>query len=266
MAETGRLPITYFANPCRVAVPAMLTRPDLAMIVTPKQGNRLPPGVIWCADNGCGPGKNGVGAGYPGDEGYLAFLAGLADRQGDCLFATAPDVVGDAAATLARSRPMFAKIRAAGYAVALVAQEGLDQLDVPWDEFDWLFIGGGQECRPCSWQVPLDWPRVKNQPVRCPACGARVTEWKMGPEAAGLVAEAGRRGKLVHFGRVNSFTRLAYAQEIGCDTADGTYLTFGPGKNLPKLLSWLDRVNGSPAPVRTRASFDLAALPLVTGG
>ncbi len=29
-----------------------------------------------------------------------------------------------------------------------------------------------------------------------------------------------------------------YAAAIGCDSADGTYLTFGPDVNLPRLLSW----------------------------
>ena len=56
-------------------------------------------------------------------------------------------------------------------------------------------------------------------------------------------AEAKRRGKHVHMGRVNSLTRLRYADHIGCDSADGTYLVFGPDVNLPKLLDWLTAVN-----------------------
>jgi hypothetical protein len=27
---------------------------------------------------------------------------------------------------------------------------------------------------------------------------------------------------------------------MGCHSVDGTYLTFGPDTNLPKLLGWLD--------------------------
>lgn len=207
-AFTPNHQIMYCANPVRAALPIMQAR-ELAMIVTPKQGNRLPVGVPWVADNGCGPGKNGIGLGYPGDEGYLAFLRKLADRKADCMFATAPDVVGDAKATLERSAPMFARIRAEGYKVALVAQDGMEHMELPWDEFDALFVGGS-------------------------------TEWKMGPAAAKLVRQAKARGKFVHFGRVNSLKRLRYAAELGCDTADGTYLTFGPEKNLPKLLGWLD--------------------------
>jgi len=173
----------------------------LGFIDTPAQGNRRPAGVTWCADNGC------FGKGYPGDEKWLGWLAKNAHAAADCLFATAPDVVGDAAATLERSAPFLPQIRGLGYPAALVAQNGLEHLDVPWDEFDVLFIGGS-------------------------------TEWKLGPAARGLIQEAKDRGKRVHMGRVNSERRYRYAHEIGCDSVDGTYLTFGPDINLPKLLAW----------------------------
>jgi hypothetical protein len=91
--------------------------------------------------------------------------------------------------------------------VAFVAQDGLESLTVPWDDFDVLFIGG-------------------------------TTEWKLGPQARALVADAKARGKWVHMGRVNSERRYRYAHAIGCDSVDGTYLTFGPDENLPKLLRW----------------------------
>ena len=45
-------------------------------------------------------------------------------------------------------------------------------------------------------------------------------------------------------GRVNSLKRLRYADAIGCDSADGTYLTYGPGhRTCPRLLAWLRQVN-----------------------
>lgn len=43
---------------------------------------------------------------------------------------------------------------------------------------------------------------------------------------------------------VNSLRRLDLARDIGCHSADGTYLAFGPDQNLPKLLAWLRQVNG----------------------
>jgi hypothetical protein len=124
------------------------------------------------------------------------------------LFATAPDVPGDAAATLARSRPHLATIRRLGYRAGLVAQEGLDRLPIPWEEFDVLFVGG------------LD------------------TAWKLGPIAASLVTQALQRDKKVHFGRCNSAKRWHYAHSLGCHSADGTFLIYAPHANLARFRRW----------------------------
>jgi hypothetical protein len=142
---------------------------------------------------------------------WLSRMSARAGRR--CLFAVAPDVVGNASATIARSAPFVGKIRAwFGLPVAFVAQDGLERLDVPWTWFDVLFIGGS-------------------------------TSWKLGPAARGLTAEAKKHGKRVHMGRVNSLRRLMYADAIGCDSADGTYLSYGPDVNLPRLLGWQRAVN-----------------------
>jgi hypothetical protein len=66
-----------------------------------------------------------------------------------------------------------------------------------------------------------------------------TTEWKLGPEARQVARTAKRLGLWLHMGRVNSHRRLRYAAAIGCDSVDGTYLAFGPDRNLPRLLSWL---------------------------
>jgi hypothetical protein len=193
-----------------------MTAAGLGCIITPAQGNRLPPVTAWCADNGCGPGRDGTpGGGYPGDRAYLAWLSHMSAQGGRrCLFATAPDVLGDAAATIARSAPFVYRIRAwFGLPVALVAQDGLEHLDVPWPWFDVLFIGGS-------------------------------TAWKLGPAARALTAEAKARGKRVHMGRVNSLRRLRYADAIGCDSADGTIIAWAPDIRLPEVLGWVRDVNG----------------------
>lgn len=169
-----------------------VVRPDLPAMVTPQMGNRIPDGIIWAADNG----RFSAPENYT-DAGYLAWLAKKPSDR--CLFATAPDVVGDAAATLALSSPMFGPIRATGYRVALVAQDGLEHLVVPWDAFDVLFIGG-------------------------------TTAWKLGEPCRLIVAEAKRRGMWVHMGRVNSLRRMRYAESIGCDSADGTVLKHDPAR------------------------------------
>ncbi len=180
---------------------------DLGVIDTPTQRKRhqvsvaLDGGAEWCADNGC------FGKGYPGDEAWFSWLEGRAAFADRCWFATAPDVVGDAEMTLARSLPWLPRIRALGYPAALVAQDGLERLTVPWDAFDVLFLGGS-------------------------------TDWKLGPHARELVTEARSRGKRVHMGRVNTARRWRYADAIGCDSVDGTILTFGVDANLPRVLGW----------------------------
>lgn len=184
----------------------------IGFIKTPVQGNVLIDGVLWCADNGC------YGKGYPGDEGWLRWLKNLQHRADTCLFATAPDVVGDAEASLARSRPFLPKIRELGFKAALVAQDGMEKMDLPWDEFDVLFLGGRKTDNPDD-------------------------EWKISPAAIELAREARRRGKWVHAGRVNSNKRyklLAGTPEDPiCHSCDGTYLRFGPEINTPKLLGWI---------------------------
>jgi len=180
-----------------------MTAGVIGMIATPKQGQAIPEGAAWSADNGC------FGKGYPGDDAWLAWLGSYTpEERARCLFAVAPDVVGDAAATLPRSLPWLPKIRALGYPAAFVAQDGQEHLNVPWDAFDVLFIGG-------------------------------TTAWKLGAAARLLVARAKWQGKKVHMGRVNSERRFRYAAAIGCDSADGTFLTFGPDVNLPRLMAWL---------------------------
>jgi len=111
----------------------------LGQIVTPATGNRLKPGRAWCADNAAFSGR------YPGDDAYLAWLAARLPSVGDCAVAVAPDIPLDAAATLALSAPMLPRIRALSYPVALCAQDGLEQLDVPWRDFDVLFIAGSTQ-------------------------------------------------------------------------------------------------------------------------
>ena len=196
----------YLANASSPAIRQRMVDGKLGMITTPKEGRSPATAKVWAADNGC------FGKGYPGDEAYLDWLAKNSKHANRCLFATAPDVVGDAAATLVRSAPFFEPIRAMGYPVAFVAQDGLTVEATPWDQFDVLFIGG-------------------------------TTEFKLGAGSRELIWEAKARGVFVHMGRVNSRKRIRYASLIGADSVDGTFLAFGPDVNLPKLTRWMDEVN-----------------------
>ena len=87
-------------------------------------------------------------------------------------------------------------------------QDGQEHLPVSWQLCDAAFIGGS-------------------------------TPWKLGPAAADLAAQARARGLWVHMGRVNSLRRLRHAVAIGCRSVDGTFLAFGPDRNLRTLLRWL---------------------------
>lgn len=178
-------------------------------MLNPNMGNdrqiRDNPTITWAADNGCFSGR------WDPDR-WWAWLQSMVPHTDRCLFAVAPDVVGNAEATLTTSAPWLPKIRALGYKAAFVAQDGLEQLDVPWDTFDVLFIGGS-------------------------------TTWKLSAHAQVLVRQAKDLGKWVHMGRVNSHLRLRLAAWWGCDSADGTYLKYGHDVNLPKLRSMIRASN-----------------------
>lgn len=133
---------------------------------------------------------------------YRALLERVRGREG-MLFVTAPDVVGDWMATDRLYGEWASEL--SGLPVAYVAQDGLQGQHVPWRHIAALFIGGS-------------------------------TEWKMGAQAARLVREAKDRGKWVHMGRVNSHSRLRYAKSIGCDSIDGTSLSWFRDRWLPDFL------------------------------
>jgi len=163
---------------------------------------------LFAADNGCF-----VQADKYSDDGFLAWLDQL-DREA-CLFATAPDVVGDAVATRKRAYRMLPRIRELGFRAAFVVQDGETVGQIRWDEMDAIFVGGS-------------------------------TEWKLSQAAADIVAEAKRKGKWVHMGRVNSYKRMRLAAAIGCDSVDGTMLAFAPDENKARLDNWLRWLNEQP--------------------
>lgn len=195
----------YLSTPSSPTVRRAMSAGLIGCMTTPNQGNRIPEGSWWAADNGV------FGSHYVGDQAWLSWLCKKVRLYGPdrCLFAVAPDVPFDAAATLASSLRWLAVIRALDVPAAFCAQDGAGQPGmVPWEEFDTLFVAGSDS-------------------------------FKCGPEAAALAAEAKARGKAVHVGRVNSARRLRIAQSYGADSCDGTYLRYGPDKNLPKVLGWL---------------------------
>ena len=178
--------------------------PDIGLMMSFNVGKQaIGNNKVWAADNGCFARPD-----LYSDDKYLDWLDKFPRET--CLFATAPDVVGNAKETLERSLPLLPKIRSIGYKSAFIAQDGATK-NLPWEEFDCLFIGG-------------------------------TTTWKLSQSAADIMAEAKRNRKWLHVGRVNSYRRLSLISILGADSCDGTFLAFGPDKNLPRLLRWFEKL------------------------
>ncbi|MGW2545730.1 hypothetical protein ACWC5I_33840 [Kitasatospora sp. NPDC001574] len=204
----------YLATASSPRTRALMSAGVLDCMTTPAQSVRIPEGAHYACDNGR------FGRGWPGEERWWAWLTATVERYSieRCRFAVAPDEPMDWEATLAMSLPWLPRIRALGVPAAFVAQDGCEaEGRIPWGEFDVLFLGGS-------------------------------TAWKTGAGAKAVAAEAVARGIPVHMGRVNSAKRMKIAAAFGCSSADGTCLAFGPEKNLPRLLSWLDAVRREPLP------------------
>lgn len=223
----------YFANPTGEAALDLMRDGVIGFIDTPAQGNHRPPNIFWCADNGCFSSK------FREDH-WWSFLEANTHDLSLCAFATAPDVVGNAAATLDRSAPWLPRIRALGYPAALVAQNGVEKLSIPWNDFDCLFIGGSPDCPNHGASEFTKTGRGEHERRYCKQCGELMPEWKLSAEASALAREANARGKWTHLGRVNSRRRWKIAEALGYDSADGTFLTRGPKKNIVRLLTWFE--------------------------
>lgn len=184
---------------------------DLGFMLTPAMGNRIPRDHVWAADTGC---FNNPWDGESFTVLRRRYLDWLSARNPDtCLFATAPDYLGDMVATLELSRTVLPAIRELGYSPALVAQDGAERIPLPWGTFDCLFIGG-------------------------------TTEWKEGRGSLDLCEEAADRGKWVHMGRVNAMDRMLMASWRNCHSVDGTCLAFGRTINYPKIRDMVKWING----------------------
>lgn len=184
---------------------SLAPHPHLGHLLTPHNGNRLDTllatGLPIAIDNAAFSNWD--------PDAFRALLRRLFPRatppaltRSRFLWCAAPDVVGDARATLQRFGDWAGAIGCAGLPLAFVAQDGCDPVvSVPWGDIRCLFIGGS-------------------------------TAWKLGPDTAHLVREAKRRGKWVHIGRCNSRKRLMYFHSLGADSVDGTGFSRFPDTHL----------------------------------
>ena len=198
----------YYANPCTDDVRDEMSAGTLGCIVTPAQGNvTFPDEWDVIADNGC----------FSGRWAFHAWRRWLLDQPRSVRFAVCPDVFDPSGApcheaTLERWREWGPMIERHGFTPAFVCQVGATPDNLP--DAPVLFLGG-------------------------------TTEWKLGPVAWDIVQRWSSE-RWVHMGRVNSRRRFDIARAAGCHSVDGTYLTFGPDKNLPLLLGWLRASEQSP--------------------
>lgn len=199
----------YYANPCTEQVRDSMSAGLLGCITTPDQGNVVFPDE-WdmIADNGC----------FSAKWEERSWWAWLLDQPRRYRFAVCPDVFHPDgsechAETVQRWERYGLRMRIAGFVPAFVCQVGATADNLP-DDADVLFLGG-------------------------------TTEWKLGPDAW-AIAKRWRGTRWVHMGRVNSERRMVTARAMGCHSVDGTYLTFGPDVNLPRLLGWLQRSEAAP--------------------
>src|SRR5579883_1738075 len=123
-------------------------RPDLPLMLNPSSGQSPEPGQLWMAENGRVKLLNGQPVTHPrwSERTWMAFIERMLPHRERCLFAVAPDVVGDAEATWELSQPWLDWLRSMGYRAAFVAQDGIERWrHIPWASFDVLFIGGSTE-------------------------------------------------------------------------------------------------------------------------
>jgi hypothetical protein len=120
---------------------------------------------------------------------FRALLAREAHHKKKCLFVAAPDVVGCARRTLEVFEHWTPQLE--GWKVALVVQDGQENLPIPWSHISAVFIGGS-------------------------------TKWKASEDVVHIIKAAKALEKHVHAGRVNDPLRCKHFEELGVDTYDGT--------------------------------------------
>jgi hypothetical protein len=208
------------------------TDAPIGHLATPANGNRLAglmaTGRPVALDNGCGPRQDGT-PGALDEATWLAMcqessrldesriLVGSPIRS-QLLWAVCPDAVGDAAETLRLWKWYHGWLRSLRLPPAFVAQDGAEELYIPWEKLTCLFLGGS-------------------------------TAYKESEAARWLLMRAKQHGKLVHIGRVNSERRLRLFDHLGrdvrtgmpyaIDSLDGTQFSMFPDRYIPR---WAERL------------------------
>lgn len=161
-------------------------------------------GRVWAVDNAAFSGFDA--------NAFIELLGRLRGVPG-CQWVAVPDVVGNHAETLRRFRLWAPMVKALGFPVAFVVQDGCTVAGVPWAECDAVFIGG-------------------------------TTRFKLSGAVDEILAYAAARGKARHVGRVNSWPRVAWFWGL-TDTVDGSGFSKWP-KRIVMFVRWVQKLEGHP--------------------
>lgn len=124
---------------------------------------------------------------------FEALLIRELPRKSLCRFVAVPDVVGSARRTAEVFDYWFPLL--GQWSLAFVCQDGQDDLPIPFDHIDAMFIGG-------------------------------TTKFKESDAAIACIKAAKAIGKWVHVGRVNDPVRFERFEQLGVDSVDGTGIAF----------------------------------------
>ncbi len=122
-------------------------------------------------------------------KGFESLLEREKERKRLCRFVAVPDVVGSARRTAEVFDYWFPLI--CQWPLALVAQDGQEDIAIPWEHIEAVFIGG-------------------------------TTEFKESDIAIQIIKAAQAMSKWVHVGRVNQPGRFAAFKKLGVDSIDGS--------------------------------------------
>jgi hypothetical protein len=152
---------------------------EVGQLITPLTA-RTNRGCVWALDNGAFAQFDA--------KNFMRLLNRDEKHKDKCKFVACPDVVGSARRTLELFNHWFPELD--GWPIALVAQDGQEDLPIPWDDIASVFIGGS-------------------------------TEFKQS-EAALQIGKTGKAmGKWVHVGRINTVDRFNRWIDVA-NSFDGT--------------------------------------------
>ena len=132
---------------------------------------------------------NGAYSGFRHDV-FERILHRDRDKKEHCLFVAIPDSVGNPIETNELWKKRLTWVDTS-WPLAYVAQNGIHEIQIPWDEFTCLFIGG-------------------------------LDPWKESVDVQKLLTRAHKENKHIHIGRVNGYKRFKYFTDLGAHTCDGS--------------------------------------------